>query len=270
LEAGRIDDIQAEQARLDCELRDLLQEQEARIQQVSMMSAMTSPEQEVTNQQVSMTSSEKVMDDTPVNVRSRSAVPNAIPDITSEKKESSIQSAVNENFKQTLRESKLSMKRKPLHTKDWVDIVDIKEVEKELTNVTLEPAEKNVDDMSDAELYHFHTKADSQHAVLEEQSSTCDHAVSRSNDSPSTTVQTQKAKTKKKLNYVPNTFVPNRTLQLRRSGSLTRLAAKDEISHNQTSENQDDSVSKEEIKHLGQKLGNSRNKNFTRSKPAFR
>ncbi|KAK3594342.1 hypothetical protein CHS0354_026219 [Potamilus streckersoni] len=36
-------------------------------------------------------------------------------------------------------------------------------------------------------------------------------------------------KPQKKLNYVPNTFVPNRTLRLRRSGSLTKLTASDHL-----------------------------------------
>ncbi|WAR00269.1 hypothetical protein MAR_024641, partial [Mya arenaria] len=44
-------------------------------------------------------------------------------------------------------------------------------------------------------------------------------------DNEPTDSAASKSKIKKKLNYVPNTFVPNRTLKLRRSGSQTRLGS---------------------------------------------
>ena len=149
--------------------------------------------------------------------------------------------------------SKMRKKGKLLHKKEWVGVLEDRDCElgvesgmealsvsgmedsgRDLTDVQassfrgLDPSLVDTDHMSDAELLAHHRRS----VVTQYQ----DEQTSRSDVVPNNRLPSldtdvsdlsdkplAKSRTKKKFNYTPNTFVPNRTLQLRRTGSQSRL-----------------------------------------------
>ncbi|XP_060565022.1 uncharacterized protein LOC132724217 [Ruditapes philippinarum] len=249
IEAGRVEEVRNEQARLDKELRDLLEEQENRSQS-SLISTV----------QNSFTSSD--IADNVVESDKNNAVD----------KELSLECDISEKPLPTLKRSKQRSKEKPLHKKEWVSILDEKPLERGISDLNLESheterehSESDTKEMSDAELFNYLSKTD----FGEDIHTSVDSIDTGVNKHIETTTSQKPPKVKKKkLGYVPNTFVPNKTLQLRRSGSLSRLSSKEEsFESNQSAAERP--VSQEEV--LTEKLGKQiQGKGFHRSRPAFR
>ncbi|XP_060563014.1 uncharacterized protein LOC132722523 [Ruditapes philippinarum] len=175
-------------------------------------------------------------------------------------------------FEESEERSKPRSKEKALHKKEWVSILDDEPLERGLSDLNLESheterehSESDTKEMSDAELFNYLSKTDFGQDIHTSVDS-IDTGVNK--HSETTTSQKPPKLKKKKLGYVPNTFVPNKTLQLRRSGSLSRLSSKEESFESNQSANERP-VSQEEV--LTEKIGKqSQGKGFHRSRPAFR
>ncbi|KAH3837019.1 uncharacterized protein LOC127876875 [Dreissena polymorpha] len=229
-EASHVEHLREEQDRLDSQLHQILEEQETR-QQLLMMSSNHDDTDEVASG--IMPGGDVIMGNTlqgsEFSDSSRNNLCTSLP-----------------NNKPLGKSGKLKNKEKPLHKKEWVNIVEDPLVDKETSFVnTLHRKdfvndtqdyllEKNMQDLdindanisnrlSDAELlaYHKNTTYELQmkHQGLSEKLPKIEDASDMSD------ISQTKTKSKKKLGYVPNTFVPNRTLQLRRSGSQSRLGS---------------------------------------------
>ena len=216
-----MDDIVAEQEKLDQQLRELIGEQENK----SPQKAMTSSEYEHGS---NMTSSVNVDNDKFVPVfaekkKTARSERNVMSNDTSrsERVDSS-------NWLSQLRSRDQSNQHKQkvnkLHQNEWVDIVD--ESPRLLPDVNfIDPssdseASPDIDHMSDAELLALHRNSFIHpHVGME------DDLPENFSDFHVSEKPPAQQKVKKKLNYKPNTFVPNRTLQLRKSGSLSRIAS---------------------------------------------
>lgn len=245
-EVSRVEEIKNEQARLDQELRDLLEEQEYKVQQTLMTS--------LDSTQTTLMTSSNTVDDS-ANTRKGST-----------KESSQTESDTMHESKQDLKKTIPRSKEKPLHKKEWVNILDDEDihVEKGISDLSLEHIEKNPHEMSHAELFSYHANVD----LIQESSvgnATCDNKV---NETPSTIEKPPKVK-KKKLGYVPNTFVPNKTLQLRRSGSLSRMSSKDETLESQQQISDSRPVSQEGVT-LNRTKTQTQGKVIQKSRPAFR
>lgn len=206
-EASRIEELRCEQERLDKELREILEEQEAKLSRLEP--DVTMPESSDT---AALIESSKYAD--PDN-KSESNVHN----------EADRTSVENSGLLHPPKKVKNKVREKPIHKKEWVSILDDESVERGVSNLSLD----DMDTLSNRELLNIHRKADTvhedpQHSRDDDMSKVgLDHSIIP----PSGRSDKTNAPKKKKLAYVPNTFVPNRTLQLRRSGSLTRLSAQE-------------------------------------------
>ncbi|XP_045216264.2 girdin-like [Mercenaria mercenaria] len=251
IEAGRIEEIRNEQSRLDIELRELLEEQEQRLQQ----NLMTSSEPTLQND----TSSEIV----------NNLVNTDRSDVDLDKGKSDLM----QESEQTVKRTKPRSKQKPLHTKEWVNILDDQPIERGMSDLNLDHTERSTagtencnNEMSNAELYNYHAKADLRQEV-HTNNEVGDINVSEIGETSAAAEKPPKIK-KKKLGYVPNTFVPNKTLQLRRSGSLSRLSSKDEgFDSKLTTDSRP--VSQEEVP-IDKTRTQTQGKNIPRSRPVFR
>lgn len=163
--------------------------------------------------------------------------------------------------KQSVKKVKHKLNEKPLHRKEWVsNLEDVVVDDREMSDCSVQPTEKNMTDLSDAELYDYFTHADMQQEL---------HTLEGHDNKSRDYVAEKPPKiTKKKLGYVPNTFVPNRTLQLRRSRSLTRLASKDATADNDKSACSIQVYQDEAGPDITMKQ--TKVKNIPKSKPAFR
>lgn len=109
--------------------------------------------------------------------------------------------------------------KKPLHPKDWVGVFNPEEA---MMGLTI--SDEDETQLSDAELMQRHATSSQGVITIHKQlaqgeTSECPAFVSEPLQSQKPPVKVKK----KKLKYVPNTFIPNRTLQLRRTSSQTRL-----------------------------------------------
>ena len=227
-EVNQCEEIRQEQERLDQELREILDEQESRLQDSLLKSATydNSMDEETLIQAdplhagflksktdlgygdnyriKSLDSGKKSQghaDDGKVKmeVRKQKDVDKS-PD--SDKK----------SGRKTQRESSTKKKR-PEWNNDFTG---------EIANLSLE----DTTDAQDNKVSVSNVREDEMHRLqpdlalsMEEENRT------EQNDSQSKVeITTKPPRIKKKLNYTPNTFVPNRTLQLRRTGSLTKLS----------------------------------------------
>lgn len=228
-EVSKIEDIVEEQTKLDQQLSELLEEQEAKLPQSNMTSNneysdMTTSVYEHRN----MTSPKDEQDDkfVPEFVEKKKNV--VKPEQESSRDTSRSDKAETSQWLSQLRSRDQSdrhkAKVKKLHQKEWVDIIDVAQLQREISDPTQESNEIcDSSDMSNAELFALH--ANDIVDPLPQENATLIFSKDSSNlsDKPPT-----KHKVKKKLGYTPNTFVPNRTLQLRRSGSLNRVNTPDQ------------------------------------------
>lgn len=227
-EANHIEEIREEQARLDQELREILEEQESRSHDISLN--LTGRDDSFEHKQ-----SQNMSKDI-VNIKkeksfhlSTSRTEKEIKSKDKEVRQDENPPALDTRWESNLRSEKKtkvdSVKQKrPEWNNDFTD---------DISNMTIDDPESfiekgsntglnqgslsgphsfsgfNNQDMQDSEL-------DTNISGSEANSEPADAKSLNQNDS-------KPPKSKKKLGYVPNTFVPNRTLQLRRSGSLNRL-----------------------------------------------
>lgn len=225
-ESQKMEDIVAEQEKLDRELREILEEQESKLPQTTMTSSVY--------EHNDITSSEKVKED------------KFVPEFVEKKKKSVEKESSHgeserqyDNSNATIWESQLRAdeksethiaKVKKLHKKEWVDLIDDSQINTGISNFDVNDEtglEANTSrpehQLSDAELLAFHSQSMGEMSeCFPQESLLTDRSKILSNMAEKPPA---KQKSKKKLNYIPNTFVPNRTLQLRRSGSLPRIAS---------------------------------------------
>ena len=217
MEALKSTDIKSEQEKLDFELREILQEQEHRLQQKLMTSSVsdhsdfsTSMFQESQTKDTSFKEDLTYQADCTVSLKHR----NQSPGLTNRSEHDNASSS-------SSRKSKKSSTNKPLHSKEWVNIIEGEKGFEEQDvdqNILPELSDKELlahDALKDKETYEYLNPDNSTSEIV-------DHHRTGDNSQVEQNLGT-KQKTKKKLNYIPNTFVPNRTLKLLRSGSLTRI-----------------------------------------------
>ena len=227
-EVNQHEDIRQEQERLDQELREILDEQESRLQDSLLKSAITDNSMDEDsvihadplhggfiksktdlgygdNDRIkSLDSGKKSQghaDDGKVKMEVRKQR-DVVKSPDSDKK----------SGRKTQRESGTKKKR-PEWNNDFTG---------EIANLSLEDTmdaldnKESVSCVREDEVHRL--QPDLAHTVEEENRT-------EQNDSQSKVeITTKPPRIKKKFNYTPNTFVPNRTLQLRRTGSLTKLS----------------------------------------------
>lgn len=250
-EAGKMEDLRSEQERLDQELRKILEEQESKLPQKHVTSSVHEQDTMSSDNEHSVwVSSVQVHNDmisdvsksfhdnnhikTPESMKHDKFVPEFL-----EKKKKTCESDQMSNnsgdsgrkfekhshniWASQLRgqnDSEHDLKMKQLHKQEWVNVFD-DSVQSEGQSAPRLLTEDMEREMSDAELLAHHSNV----------SDPLPQRTERSSDVQSFTNLAEKPlkqKVKKKPSYTPNTFVPNRTLQLRKSGSMSRLAVSDE------------------------------------------
>ena len=227
-EVNQCEDIRQEQERLDQELREILDEQECRLQDSLLKSAITDNSMDEDsgihadplhagflksktdlgygdNDRIkSLDSGKKSQghaDDGKVKMEVRKQR-DVVKSPDSDKK----------SGRKTQRESG-SKKKRPEWNNDFTG---------EIANLSLE----DTTDAPDNKVSVSNVREDVMHRLQPDLAHTVEEENrTEQNDSQSKVeITTKPPRIKKKLNYTPNTFVPNRTLQLRRTGSLTKLS----------------------------------------------
>ncbi|XP_052795516.1 uncharacterized protein LOC128228315 [Mya arenaria] len=267
-EAEKVDHVRQEQDRLDTNLREILEQQEARLQQISMMSS----EHENTDGVMSSDYGQSEQSDNKWTSEMNSSAKQR--DLSVEIYLPGDSNKGQEQVKDKA-DSKLKKQGKPLHKKEWVNVLD-HHLERDLSELSVNDQESDTGKLSDAELLAYHQNTIPDVNVNLPHPNRLEGRKLPSLDNEPTDSAASKSKIKKKLNYVPNTFVPNRTLKLRRSGSQTRLGSAEN-----TMTNSDTSLDQTNTEHHV-KSDRSRSKDETairkgtkpeakfRSKPAFR
>ena len=216
-EAAHYDDIRCEQERLDQELREILDEQESRLQDSLIKSSA---------REDSLTS---LIDDgggidskDNVYIRSNTDAESLesdklIGDQIKERKSRSSddgRKSVIDSGRKTKRSDKSKIKR-PEWNNDFA--IDLSKLSlDDSVEVSYKTGCKiSTSDFRDGEIEK--TDPTSEVSVDNKNTETAELKISDEQNS-------KPPRTKKKLGYTPNTFVPNRTLQLRRSGSLSKLS----------------------------------------------
>ncbi|KAL4227444.1 hypothetical protein ACF0H5_012888 [Mactra antiquata] len=228
VEAGRIEEIRHEQERLDSELREILDQQESKIQ--SLGADVISPKSEHTT----------------VNT-ARDIISPSNNDVRRDNARDNDGVKTVEHFDTlSIKKGKSKTKEKSIHKKEWVSILDDQPIERQISDLNLGENEN----LSNAELFEMHRKSEMiQCENLSARSYKTMNVVpdglfmdSNLDDNETSELVNPVSKSdlpnivkKKKLNYVPNTFVPNKTLQLRRSGSLSKLSPQEHCIEEETS-----------------------------------
>ena len=218
-EAGHCEDIRLEQERLDQELRDILDEQENRLQDSLLKSA-------VTDDSTCEDASTKTDLKDEVCVKSKADLDNIGNDKAKttgshRKHRKDIKSPDGDSKldiksgRKTKRDESLRKKR-PEWNNDFTG---------ELTNLSLDDPEEARGNKMENQESAARFKGEGTYMLnpdlnISVEESKSEHVESKSAEE----LSTKPPRTKKKLGYTPNTFVPNRTLQLRRSGSLNKLS----------------------------------------------
>ena len=226
-EVNQREDIRQEQERLDQELRGILDEQESRLQDSLLKSAITDNNMDENsfihadplyggfiksktdlgygdNDRIkSLDSGKKSQghaDDGKVKMEIRKQT-DVVKSPDSDKK----------SGRKTQRESG-SKKKRPEWNNDFTG---------EIANLSLEDTTDAPDNKESVSC----VREDEMHRLQPDLAHTVEENRTEQNDTQSKVeITTKPPRIKKKLNYTPNTFVPNRTLQLRRTGSLTKLS----------------------------------------------
>lgn len=247
-EAGKMEDLRSEQERLDQELRKILEEQESKLPQKHVTSSVHEQDTMSSDNEHSVMVSSVPVNNDMISDVSRSFPDNNhiktpefmqhdkfVPEFLEKKKKTCESDQISNNSGDSGRkfekhshkiwasqlrgqnDSEHNMKMKQLHKQEWVNVFD-DSVQSEGQSDPRLLTENLEREMSDAEILAHH-------------SNVSDPLPQRSSDvQPFTNLVEKplKQKVKKKPSYTPNTFVPNRTLQLRKSGSMSRLAVSDD------------------------------------------
>ena len=232
-EVNQREDIRQEQERLDQELREILDEQECRLQDSLLKSAITDNSMDENS----------VIHADPLHagfIKSKTDLgygdSDRIKSLDSGKKsqghadDGKVKTEVRKqrdvvrspdsdkkSGRKTQRESG-SKKKRPEWNNDFTG---------EIANLSPEDTTDAPDtiDAPDNKESVYSVREDEMHRLQPDLAHTVDENRTEQNDSQSKVeIATKPPRIKKKLNYTPNTFVPNRTLQLRRTGSLTKLS----------------------------------------------
>ena len=230
-EADHIDDIREEQARLDQELREILEEQESRLQDLSLK-AITRDDSFVQETDYSVFKDKvNVKKQKDLEVATSKTETNNFDRYKIKQTESEDRRDLNSPVLDTSRKSDYNSGRKTKR-----DSVRQKRPEwnndftGEFSNLSIDDPESATEIGSSEAFTQDSVSGQNLFSDLKHQDlldSKLDSNTELKNeltDGKSGNENNSKPpKSKKKTGYTPNTFVPNRTLQLRRSGSLNKL-----------------------------------------------
>lgn len=209
-EASHNDDIRQEQEKLDLELREILEEQEARLQDsliktsVKDDSLVQDDDKEKLDIKAKNNSESMHSDKIKTEKEERHRMHSPVVD-TSRKSGATMKSG-------RKKKSESSMEKRPEWNNDFTfQFSHLSLDSSEETGSSEFVSQESTPGLKNQDMFKSGNDIDLTGDVMKDSN--------LANEEQST----KPSKLKKKPNYIPNTFVPNRTLQLRRSGSLNKL-----------------------------------------------